>query len=69
MTQSTLEDLQALVFLSRTPGIRMHGLRLFFEQGLSPAEIRDRIQSEGKASWKKSLEETRRIFDCGFGWN
>lgn len=59
----TFEDLEALLLLSRTPGIRMHGLRHFFEQGLSPSEILERIESGENQSWKDSLKETRRIFD------
>ncbi len=59
----TPQDLEALVLLSRTPGIRMHGLRPYFEQGLNPSEVADRIRSGENANWKESLEATRRIFD------
>lgn len=47
MTQSPLEDLQALLLLSRTPGIRMHGLRPFFEMELAPSEIQSLAETFG----------------------
>ncbi len=63
MLTPSREDLRALILLSRTPGIRMTGLREDFEAGRSPAEILERIQVEGKDSWKEALEATRRVFD------
>ena len=56
------KDLEALLLLSRTPGIRMRGIASFFEQGVSPAEILERLQSGGVANWKESLHATQKIF-------
>lgn len=61
----TPEDLEALVLLSRTPGIRMRGLVEFFEQGQSPSEILEQIQWGENAAWRESLEATRKIFNPG----
>lgn len=71
MTQSTLEDLEALLLLSRTPGIRMHGLKPFFEQkgtsgtsGASPlfkkpAEILDWIIDNQAEDVSRNSSERR----------
>lgn len=63
MSPFTPRDLEALVLLNRTPGVRMHGLRPFFEQNLNPSQILERIQSGENQSWKESLEATRRVFN------
>jgi DNA processing protein len=41
----------------------MHGLKAFFEQGLSSSEILEQIRSGENPAWKESLEATRRVFD------
>lgn len=61
-TRLTSEDLEALLLLSRTPGIRRQ-LRPLFEEGKSPSEILEWIQSGVNPAWKESLEATRRVFD------
>lgn len=63
MTILIRQELEALVLLSRTPGIRMHGLRPFFERGLAPSEILEWIPSGENPAWKASLEATQRVFD------
>lgn len=57
------QDLEALLLLSRAPGIRMHGLRPFFEEEKPPSEILERIKVEGSPSWREALAATSRIFD------
>ena len=58
----TSGDLESLLVLSRTPGIRMTGLRVFFEAGKTPAEILAWVESGANPVWRASLELTRRIF-------
>lgn len=67
------KGLEALLLLSRTPGIRMQGLRkLSEEKGTgtfgacplkSPQEILEWIQSGPNPAWRESLAATRRIFN------
>ena len=57
------EDVEVLVLLNRTPGIRMRGLAPFFERGLRAAEILEWIGSGENPSWKESLEATLKKFD------
>ena len=59
---TTPADLKTLLLLSRTPGIRMAGLRDFFEAGKTLEEIFAWIESGAHPVWKASLELTRRIF-------
>lgn len=66
----TDKDLEALVLLSRTPGIRMHGFLQQMRTGTegacpleSPQQILEWIESGANPAWKESLEATRRIFD------
>jgi len=60
---SALGDLEALLLLSRTPGLRLHGLRAWFDEGLRPLEVAERIASGRNPAWRESLEATRRVFD------
>ena len=63
-TSLTSDDLKALLLLSRTPGIRMQGIRdLFEEKGKNPEEILERIEAGPNPAWKEALQATRRIFD------
>lgn len=55
-------ELEALVLLSRTPGLRMRTLAPFWEQGLRPVEILERIRLGEKPEWRESLESTERVF-------
>ena len=41
----------------------MRSLAGFFEQGLSPSEVAEKIGSGENLSWKESLEKTRKVFD------
>ena len=69
----SFSDIEALLLLSRTPGIRMRGLQPFFEptgtgtEGTcllkEPGEILEWIESGANPSWKASLKATRKIFD------
>ena len=61
-TMLTHPELETLLLLSRTPGIRMTAVRLLFEEGKSPAEVLDWIRSGGNPRWKESLEATEKIF-------
>lgn len=63
MTTATREDLEVLLLVSRTPGIRMRGLGEFFERGLAPSEILERIRSGENVAWRESLEATTKIFN------
>ncbi|MBI2166836.1 MAG: DNA-protecting protein DprA [Candidatus Omnitrophica bacterium] len=62
---STLFELEALLLLSRTPGIRAAGVRPLFEEGKSPAEVLDWIRSGGNPRWRESLKATEKIFNPG----
>ncbi|MBI4115557.1 MAG: DNA-protecting protein DprA [Candidatus Omnitrophica bacterium] len=57
------QNLEALLVLNRTPGLRTRSLSAFFEEGLTPSEIVERIKQGEKLSWKESLEATQRIFN------
>ena len=41
----------------------MAGLRPYFEEGLRPGDILERIGSEGPPAWRESLEKTHQIFN------
>lgn len=57
------KDLEALLLLNRTPGLRMRSLSCLSEQGFSPSEIVERIELGENEAWRESLKETRRIFE------
>ncbi len=56
-------DLEALLLLNRTPGIRVRSLRPFLDQGLLPSEILEQIRLGVNSSWKDSLAATQKVFN------
>lgn len=58
-----MQNLKSILLLSRTPGIRMHRLVEFFDQGLSACEIEDRILKGENPIWREALGATQKIFN------
>lgn len=58
-----MQNLKSILLLSRAPGIRMSGLRDFFDQGLRASEIEERILNGENQTVRETLRATQKIFN------
>ena len=58
-----MQNIKSILLLNRTPGIRMTGLRDFFDQGWSASEIEGQILKGENQTWREALQATQKIFD------